>query len=72
MMILISAGIEGDHMNIETVTEEMVERACVVVARRAGECFNTLDEFTKSILRETQRAALTASLTPPSAKGENK
>ena len=44
------------------INDGMVDRACRVVAAAAGEHFDTLDDFTKSVLRDTQRAALEAAM----------
>ena len=70
-------GMREPHYNVYTATpagkvdEAMVDRACRVVAERAGEDFDHLGDATQSILRETQRAALTAALHPEPVQGEN-
>jgi hypothetical protein len=44
------------------VDEAMVERMARVVAQHAGEDFDDIGSFARSVLMDTQRAALTAAL----------
>lgn len=48
--------------NRAVVDEAMVERSARVVAEIAGEDFDKIGEFAQGVLRDTQRAALTAAL----------
>ncbi len=46
------------------VTDEMVERAARKVCEITGEDWDSIGEFTRGVLMDTQRAAFTAALEP--------